>query len=86
MRVPQNGGAGTGLSATTSDRAGMASGSVTSSVVRAWMRFFSGGSPTSAGSAPRAIATSGSMSARPSNASRAYRTSPSKIDARSSST
>ena len=35
MRVPQNGGAGTGLSATMSDRAGMASGSVTSRVVRA---------------------------------------------------
>jgi hypothetical protein len=35
MRVPQNGGAGIGLSATTSERAGMFSGSVTSMVLRA---------------------------------------------------
>ena len=72
MRVPQNGGAGTGLSDATSERAGIASGSVSVSFEpAAWMRFFSGGSPTAAGSAPRAIFTSGSMSARPSNASRA---------------
>ena len=70
MRVPQNGGAGTGLSDATSDRPGIASGSVRVSFDPAeWMRFFSGGRPTDAGSAPRAIFTRGSMSARPSKAS-----------------
>ena len=50
MRVPQKGGVGTGLSEATSERPGIASGSVSVNFDPArWMRFFSGGRPTSAG-------------------------------------
>ncbi|CPU60613.1 Uncharacterised protein [Mycobacteroides abscessus] len=85
-RVPQNGGAGTGLSAATSDRAGRSSTGVSVTVTTACRRFFSAGSPTASGDSPRATRTSGSMRRRPSNASRAYRTTPGNWPARSSST
>ena len=72
MRVPQKGGAGTGLSAATSERAGIASGSVSVSFAPGAVdALLQRRQPDLSGAAPRAIFTSGSMRVSPSKASRA---------------
>jgi hypothetical protein len=73
-REPQNGGVGIGLSTATSERAGTCTGSASTRVAARTRRLRSSGR-TASGS-PRRKATRASISRRPSNASRAYRTSP----------